>query len=56
MNILLAIIVIVGEPHFVYFVAQMNEGMIIYAVDFQLKSMKSWKVDAPHLQVVFRND
>ena len=56
MNVLLAIIVIVGELPFVYVAAQMNEELIIYAVDFQLKSMKPWKVDAPHLQIAFRND
>ena len=56
MNILLAIITIVGELPLVYLVAQMNEELIIYAIDFQLKAMKLWKVDAPHLQIAFRSD
>ena len=56
MDILLATIMIAGEPPLVYFVAQMKEESIIYVIDFQFKAMKVWKVDAPHLQIAFRND
>ena len=56
MNILLATMMIAGESLVVYFVAQMNEESIIYVIDFQFKTMKVWRVDAPHLQIVFRNN
>ena len=56
MDILLAIIMIVGELPFVYFAVQMNEELIIYVIDFQFKAMKLREVYAPHLQIAFRND